>query len=369
SMFVARDATLHFRNLALLGGTVSEGGPIVTVKGADVRFRHVTMTGGDGVDAGAVFVSTRGDVSFVDSLVLANRASEGAGAVEARGGMTALRTSFVANVGERGGAVAGNIDGLHNVTFSRNRARTQGGAYWSTGPFAVSNVTIAGNRARRGGAVAASPDLRQGLGFADHVIVAGNRTSFGGQCRGTFASGGWNVEDGRSCGFDRPSDRSRTDPLLGALTSNGGPTPTMALRSGSPAIDVGGDCVAHDQRGAPRGRCDAGAYERVLCAGRAVDIVGTRGDDDLSGGREPDTFLGLGGDDFFQGSLADDIACGGRGDDVLWGGPDDDALRGGHGNDRLDGEGGVDRCVGGPGRDRLRACEVQRTSRRRPGGA
>jgi CSLREA domain-containing protein len=369
SMFRAVSSTLRLRDLTLLGGAVTSGGPIATASGGTLVFRHVTLTGGDGVEAGAVFVDTGGSATFVDSLLLGNRASDGAGAVEARGGVSAWRSAFVGNVGERGGAIAGDIDRLRNVTFSGNRARTVGGAYWSTSAFPLSNVTIAGNRAPRGGAVAAPRGTAGALGLADHVIVADNATAVGGQCRGDMRSSGRNVEDGRSCDFDRASDRAGADPLLGPLASNGGPTPTRALRIGSPAIDVGGDCADRDQRGAPRGDpCDAGAYELVLCGGRAVDIVGTRGDDDLSGGREPDTFLGLGGDDFFQGSLADDIACGGRGDDVLWGGPAGDLLRGGAGVDRLDGEGGVDRCVGGPGRDRFRGCEDQRTSRRLPGG-
>jgi hypothetical protein len=46
-----------------------------------------------------------------------------------------------------------------------------------------------------------------------------------------------------------------TNPKLGPLTSNGGPTQTHALLPGSPVID---------QRGVARiGKCDIGAYEFV----------------------------------------------------------------------------------------------------------
>ena len=219
------------------------------------------------------------------------------------------------------------------------------------------HVTIAGNRAGRGAAIAI-PRSEPGGPVADHAVIAGNRSVHGGQCDGRFASRGDNVESGTGCGFDHVSDLRRTDPLLQPLRSYGGPTPTMALGARSPAIDLGGGCIRADQRGAPRdGPCDAGAYERVLCRGRAVDIVGTPGDDDLSGGRERDTFLGLGGDDDFQGSLDRDRACGGAGDDHLIGGPDEDVLVGGRGNDVLDGEGGRDRCLGGPGRDDRIDCE------------
>jgi hypothetical protein len=57
------------------------------------------------------------------------------------------------------------------------------------------------------------------------------------------------------------------DPRLGPLQDNGGPTPTMALLPGSPAIDAGGLTDSEwDQRGPgyPRlvnGTTDIGAYE------------------------------------------------------------------------------------------------------------
>jgi CSLREA domain-containing protein len=56
------------------------------------------------------------------------------------------------------------------------------------------------------------------------------------------------------------------DPMLGPLASNGGPTQTMALLPGSPAIDAGDDatCMPSDQRGVPRPQgvhCDIGAFE------------------------------------------------------------------------------------------------------------
>jgi len=55
------------------------------------------------------------------------------------------------------------------------------------------------------------------------------------------------------------------DPNLGPLQDNGGPTPTHALQTGSPAVDAGFNrCLATDQRGVgrPQGpRCDTGAFE------------------------------------------------------------------------------------------------------------
>ena len=57
------------------------------------------------------------------------------------------------------------------------------------------------------------------------------------------------------------------NPLLGALTNNGGPTNTHALAANSPAVNAGdpANCQATDQRAVarPAGNCDIGAFEYV----------------------------------------------------------------------------------------------------------
>jgi hypothetical protein len=59
---------------------------------------------------------------------------------------------------------------------------------------------------------------------------------------------------------------NNTDPKLSQLADNGGPTLTMALLPGSPAINAGdpADTPSTDQRGVPRPQgagVDIGAYE------------------------------------------------------------------------------------------------------------
>ena len=87
-------------------------------------------------------------------------------------------------------------------------------------------------------------------------------------CSGTITSLGHNLSSDRSCGFTAVGDLSDSDPKLGPLQDNGGPTFTQALLPGSPAIDAGDDAVvataSTDQRGLPRKRglhVDIGAYE------------------------------------------------------------------------------------------------------------
>ena len=91
-----------------------------------------------------------------------------------------------------------------------------------------------------------------------------------------MTSNGYNLSSDGTCAFSGPGDMNSKDPMLGPLQNNGGPTQTMALPSGSPAIDAGnaagcthgmGNLLKADQRGMPRpykedsGGCDIGAYE------------------------------------------------------------------------------------------------------------
>jgi hypothetical protein len=96
-------------------------------------------------------------------------------------------------------------------------------------------------------------------------------------CSGIFTSHGYNLSSDGSCAFSNSGDRNNTNPVLGTLGNYGGPTPTIPLLTGSPAIDAGnpsgctdgnGNLLKTDQRGMPRpdkedsAGCDMGAYER-----------------------------------------------------------------------------------------------------------
>ena len=101
-------------------------------------------------------------------------------------------------------------------------------------------------------------------------IVAGNGL-YGCQVEGganaVLTSLGNNVFGDDSCGA-AAGDQTFTDPVLGPLADNGGPTLTHALLAGSPAIDAAdaASCSATDQRGVARPQgagCDVGAFELV----------------------------------------------------------------------------------------------------------
>ncbi len=89
-----------------------------------------------------------------------------------------------------------------------------------------------------------------------------------------------NIDSQNSCGFTDPTDQVNTDPLLGPLQNNGGPTQTCAITDSSPAFDRGSNdpdfMPPTDQRGITRPQgayCDIGAYELVLVKSQTTTPV------------------------------------------------------------------------------------------------
>jgi Ca2+-binding RTX toxin-like protein len=80
-------------------------------------------------------------------------------------------------------------------------------------------------------------------------------------------------------------------------------------------------------------------------------ISGMNGSDVIQGNEGQDKLYGDEGDDILQGGLGSDQFYGGIGNDIVAGGGDDDFIVGEIGNDKLYGDLGDDVLVGGPGAD------------------
>ncbi len=173
-----------------------------------------------------------------------------------------------------------------NSTLSGNSASGAGGGIFNfnSGTVTVTNSTLSGNSASGGGGVFNSATVLPGQPNAVNKVTAttslfanpagGNLVSEAGTA---FVSGGHNLfTDAPAVTLD-PTDLTNTDPLLGPLADNGGPTFTQALLPGSPAIDAGVAVpgVTTDQRGIrrPQGSApDIGAFEVVV----VPEVVGLR---------------------------------------------------------------------------------------------
>jgi hypothetical protein len=183
----------------------------------------------------------------------------------------------------RNTTVAGN---MATKTIGSN-STSDGAGIANTNVLAVYNSTIAGNTHTTGGSFGGgvyTPPTKP-VTLVD-TVVADNGAVYGPDLYGSLgAASGFDLfstSKGGS-GYDA-SDLLDVDPLLGPLQDNGGPTLTMALLSGSPAIDSGDntDAPEWDQRGPgyPRivnGTIDRGAFEVQGASGRGRDLSAVDG--------------------------------------------------------------------------------------------
>jgi fibronectin-binding autotransporter adhesin len=103
-------------------------------------------------------------------------------------------------------------------------------------------------------------------------LIVANTATTGPDCLGNATSDGFNLFTNRSgCTLNTViGDQTTATPKVGGLAQNGGPTKTIALLAGSPALDQVSTqgchtAVTRDQRGVvrPQGpKCDIGAYEK-----------------------------------------------------------------------------------------------------------
>ena len=198
--------------------------------------------------------------------------SNGGGAITSHIPLTVTASTLAGNVAPgQGGAieVQGSIFSsltLVNSTLSDNRGGT-GGAIVHFRPVSIQSSTIAGNQANfRGGGISAPLPDRQAT--IENTIIAGNTGGTGNpNVQGTVVSLGHNLigDPTGSSGYVA-TDLVNSNPLLGPLADNGGPTLTRALLAGSPAIDAAATATAPatDQRGVARPQgaaADIGAFE------------------------------------------------------------------------------------------------------------
>jgi len=161
-------------------------------------------------------------------------------------GLLTATDGYSANGGAIGVySMSGSTVDILNCTFANNYAGWVGGAIAGPTTLRIKNNIFYQNTAGNGGNT---------WNISHHA--SNNFTDLGNnmQFPNRFTSN-WND-------YNVSTTVTIANPLLLALASNGGATQTMALQTGSPAINAGSGCTATDQRGATRvGICDIGAFE------------------------------------------------------------------------------------------------------------
>jgi hypothetical protein len=236
----------------------SDGGGIHAGAG-DVWLKDVMVSGNSATYGGGISVQGGNDLTMLRSSVFDNSATETGGGIVNIGATTIRASAIYDNTAKLGGGFASwSGNGIvENTTISGNTATFGGGVYRGFGgTLRFVNSTISDNTATTHAGGVRSPGS---IEFAN-TILAGNHSATGPDAlnNGAFTSLGYNIfgstsqfTNGSGTFTTGPGDLLNTDPLLGPLGDNGGPTLTHPISPTSPAIDAGGAAFTSlmDQRG------------------------------------------------------------------------------------------------------------------------
>ena len=261
------DLTGSFYSLTVSGITLANGntsgyGGALAVGGFEnhVALNYVALVNNHANIGGGGFFTGQETVTVSHSTISGNSAGSAGGGFDSNYGSVTLTDS----------TVTGNSAG--------SGSNGAGGGFYIRGPLSVNNSTISGNTSVEGSGF----ELNAYSGSLTNSIVSGNSspteqflsTGQGGTTTLTanydLINGSYYVGGGAT--FSGAHLITGQDPKLGPLADNGGPTQTLALLPGSPAIDAGDNstCETTDQRGVARpydgdhngsAICDMGAFE------------------------------------------------------------------------------------------------------------
>jgi predicted outer membrane repeat protein len=268
------------------GGCINSEGSLYLLRTSVTSCRAYTNTGTGG--GGAIRAP---NVKLVLSTI--SGASEGAqGHISCGGGikatsLTVKYSSISGNYANRGGGACADDMVIVNSTFTSNRA-TGGGALYSSGKMLIRNSTLSANSATGGSAIEGFPvsDItisNSTIAFNHDDLAGSSAVYFFGLTSSSALTLYSSIIANNTAGdMNAPADvgivtghgalqgadnlviasnvtnpaviTATTDPLLGPLRNNGGPTKTHQLMHGSPAIAIGNivslpPAISTDQRG------------------------------------------------------------------------------------------------------------------------
>ncbi len=259
--------------------TINGGGANSVFKiesGVTASISGLTITGGKATNGGGIY--NLGTLTLSYSTVTGNTAS-GAG-----GGLYESKASVY----------------LNNDTFTGNSAFDGGALYLnsqkSSSPYSSANLvdcTISGNSASKtNGLGGASVNVYSSITLNDTIIakqlsggdLGGKNIEVSGPSANNLIGDGTTfyspiVKNGVKGNIVGGNGTSAIDPLLTPLGDYGGPTQTMALLPGSPAIGAGAaSSLSTDQRGFARGSSvDIGAFQTQSATTLVVSNTGDSG--------------------------------------------------------------------------------------------
>ena len=253
----------------------------LTITRCVIRDNQLTNTGGT-VEQGAGIYQAAGQLIIRDSALSGNAAVNGWGgavSVDKAASLQLVNSTVSGNQANQGAGIwvnPGSLVSIVQSTLSANAATANGGGIFNNnGAVTLANSLVAANAApAQPDLYSAAPDPGAGLFSLGGNLLGSNSTG-----TSTFTAGLPNA----SADFVGTA-AAPLNPVVGPLANNGGPTPTIALLNGSPAINAGKnsnipadtfdqnansnltESIPFDQRGSGFARVigttvDAGAFE------------------------------------------------------------------------------------------------------------
>ncbi len=278
--------------LVVSGGGVASGGDggifydKVYVGGNSLTLSGITLSSGRTAGKGGALNFAYGHLTLNHVAIQDSYAqSFGGGFYKGSGTLNVNYSTISGNsAGNSGGGFSANYPttSLINTTISGNTANGSGGGFYARTTINVFNSTISGNTAN---SIGGGAWISKQNGYFTNSIIANNLAPSMSEIACTAQSNGASsvaanyslIKGSHACTgggtfTGSPSNILGQDPKLGPLAHYGGPTQTLALLPGSPAIDAGNNaaCETTDQRGQGRpynatGKataiCDMGAFE------------------------------------------------------------------------------------------------------------
>lgn len=264
------------------GGAILNGSPFGTL-----AVNNCTISGNFGGGISNVAGAWPVTLTVSNSTINGNAADYGGGIFN-NASLTVSNSTISGNAANYGGGICNVYSGrlvafvrISNSTLSSNLSGVDGGGVYNSsaqGAFAalsIENSTIGGNSATgHGGGIYNNShgfSFSPGLALGSTILNAGASGGTIFNDGGRVTSLGYNLANDAGGGvLTGPGDQINTNPLLGPLQDNGGPTFTQGLLPGSPAINTGDPSFTpspfFDQRGpgfyrVRDGRIDIGSFE------------------------------------------------------------------------------------------------------------
>lgn len=274
------NGTLVLINSTIRANSSIQGGGI-WAEGGIVRVTRSTVTGNGangsfGIGAGGLLLSPGTTTTITNSTISDNGAGFGdGGGLLNQGALTIRGSTISGNIAQagNGGGIANDCNTgtmkMINSTVAGNTAHSNQAGGAGTGGGIISGCAVIINST-------VASNLPTGISGAHNFLRGVLLVNNGRNCEtGGFGTndGGYNLSSDGECLLGDPTSRSDVNFSVGPLQDNGGFSQTMALPSGSPAIDaipaaacldVDHRALLTDQRGFSRptnGTCDIGAFE------------------------------------------------------------------------------------------------------------